>query len=163
MLHHVVVKATVPWRGRKLAPLGPRVPPRTAVRVLLHRQAIAAEGEQRTVDVEEEIAAALRDQVMDLDYIPNYQVAHPKAFEFANRLLNILPQGGQNDDHNNAFTNVFFANSGSEAVESALKIAMAYHYVKGDGRRTRLIGRVRGFHGSGFAGTGEKCFNRTSA
>ncbi|MDG2033229.1 MAG: aminotransferase class III-fold pyridoxal phosphate-dependent enzyme, partial [Rhodospirillales bacterium] len=86
-------------------------------------------------------------------YVPSYQVAHPKAFELANRLLEILPQGGQKERQNSAFTNVFFANSGSEAVESALKIAMAYHYSKGEGRRTRLIGRARGFHGSGFAGT----------
>ena len=49
-------------------------------------------------------------------------------------------------------SNVFFANSGSEAVESALKIAMAYHFARGESKRTRLIGRVRGFHGSGFAG-----------
>ena len=101
----------------------------------------------------EEIADALRAQAMELDYVPSYQVAHPKAFELANRLLDILPKGRHEKGQNDAFTNVFFANSGSEAVESALKIAMAYHYVRGEGRRTRLIGRARGFHGSGFAGT----------
>ncbi len=100
----------------------------------------------------EEIANALRTQVLDLDYVPSYQVAHPKAFEFANRLKEILPTNGQKGGEKSKFTNIFFANSGSEAVESALKIAMAYHYAKGELRRTRLIGRARGFHGSGFAG-----------
>ena len=100
----------------------------------------------------EEIADALRAQAMELDYVPSYQVAHPKAFELTNRLLDILPKGRNEEGQNDAFTNIFFANSGSEAVESALKIAMAFHYVRGEGRRTRLIGRARGFHGSGFAG-----------
>ncbi len=91
-----------------------------------------------------EIADAVRDQVLGLDFTPSYQVAHPLAFELANRVLEIMPEG---------YGNVFFTNSGSESVETALKIALAYHQAKGDARRRRLIGRVRGFHGAGFAGT----------
>lgn len=90
-----------------------------------------------------EIADAVRDQIMTLDFTPSYQVAHPKAFELSNRVLEIMPSG---------YSSVFFGNSGSEAVETALKIALAYHQAKGEGRRRRLIGRSRGFHGSGFAG-----------
>ncbi len=96
----------------------------------------------------EEIANAIRDQVLEIDYAPNYHIAHPKSFEMSNRLLEIMPEGFVPE----GMSNVFFANSGSEAVESALKIAMAYHFARGEEQRTRLIGRVRGFHGSGFAG-----------
>jgi len=96
----------------------------------------------------EEIANAIRDQVLEIDYAPNYHIAHPKSFEMSNRLLEIMPEGLVPE----GMSNVFFANSGSEAVESALKIAMAYHFARGEDKRTRLIGRVRGFHGSGFAG-----------
>jgi len=96
----------------------------------------------------EEIADAIRAQAMELDYVPSYQVAHPKVFELANRLLDIMPRGHQSG----GMTNVFFGNSGSEAVDSALKIALAYHHVKGAPHRTRIIGRARGFHGSSFAG-----------
>src|SRR5215208_374175 len=70
-------------------------------------------------------------------------MSHPKAFEFANRLAQISPEGL---DH------VFFTNSGSESVETALKIALAYQRVKGEGARTRLIGRERGYHGVNFGG-----------
>src|SRR5215208_6725732 len=70
-------------------------------------------------------------------------MSHPKAFEFANRLAQISPEGL---DH------VFFTNSGSESVETALKIALAYQRVKGQGSRTRLIGRERGYHGVNFGG-----------
>ena len=98
----------------------------------------------------EEIANAIHAQALELDYVPSYQVAHTKAFELANRLLDIMPQGGEKNSQK--MTNVFFANSGSESVESALKLAMAYHHVNGEGHRTRIIGRARGFHGSGFAG-----------
>ena len=90
-----------------------------------------------------EIAEAISQQVRELDYAPSYQVAHPKAFELANRISAMMPDGL---DH------VFFTNSGSEAVDSALKIALAYHKANGQASRTKLIGRSRGFHGAGFGG-----------
>ena len=90
-----------------------------------------------------EIAEAIAAQVLELDYAPSYQVAHPRAFELANRVSAMMPDGL---DH------VFFTNSGSEAVDSALKIALAYHKANGQASRTKLIGRSRGFHGSGFGG-----------
>ena len=90
-----------------------------------------------------EIAEAISAQVLELDYAPSYQVAHPKAFELANRISAMMPDGL---DH------VFFTNSGSEAVDSALKIALAYHKANGQASRTKLIGRSRAFHGSGFGG-----------
>ncbi len=90
-----------------------------------------------------EIAEAIAAQVLELDYAPSYQVAHPRAFELANRVAAMMPDGL---DH------VFFTNSGSEAVDSALKIALAYHKANGQASRTKLIGRSRGFHGSGFGG-----------
>src|SRR5207342_1491348 len=86
---------------------------------------------------------AVQAQVAELDYAPAFQMAHPKAFEFASRLTQIAPEGL---DH------VFFTNSGSESVETALKIALAYHRAKGEGSRTRLIGRERGYHGVNFGG-----------
>ncbi len=90
-----------------------------------------------------EIAEAISQQVLELDYAPSYQVAHPKAFELANRISAMMPDGL---DH------VFFTNSGSEAVDSALKIALAHHKANGQASRTKLIGRSRAFHGSGFGG-----------
>src|SRR5499427_1511625 len=90
-----------------------------------------------------QIVEAVRDQLGKLDYAPAFQMGHPGAFELASRLTNLLPAGL---DH------VFFANSGSEAVDTALKIALAYHRVRGEGTRTRLIGRERGYHGVGFGG-----------
>lgn len=90
-----------------------------------------------------EIAEAIAAQALELDYAPSYQVAHPRAFELANRVSAMMPDGL---DH------VFFTNSGSEAVDSALKIALAYHKANGQASRTKLIGRSRGFHGSGFGG-----------
>jgi beta-alanine--pyruvate transaminase len=90
-----------------------------------------------------EIARAVHDQLMELDYAPAFQMGHPKVFELAARLTAITPQGL---DH------VFFTNSGSESVDTALKIALAYHRVKGEGSRTRLIGRERGYHGVNFGG-----------
>jgi beta-alanine--pyruvate transaminase len=78
-----------------------------------------------------------------LDYAPAFQFAHPKAFELAGRIAALAPG---DLDH------VFFCNSGSEAVDTALKIALAYHHVRGEGSRTRLIGRERGYHGVGFGG-----------
>lgn len=89
------------------------------------------------------IVEAIQRQAACLDYAPTFQMGHPLAFEAAERLVQITPPG---IDH------VFFANSGSEAVDTALKIALAYHRVRGEGARTRFIGRERGYHGVGFGG-----------
>ncbi len=89
------------------------------------------------------ITEAIQNQAAQLDFAPTFQMGHPLAFELANRLVDIAPEGL---DH------VFFTNSGSESVETALKIAIAYQRVKGDGARTRLIGRERGYHGVNFGG-----------
>src|SRR5215204_357626 len=89
------------------------------------------------------IVAAIQNQAAELDYAPAFQFAHPKAFELASRVAALAPG---DLDH------VFFCNSGSEAVDTALKIALAYHHVRGNGSRTRLIGRERGYHGVGFGG-----------
>ena len=89
------------------------------------------------------IVAAIRAQAAELDYAPAFQFSHPKAFELASRVAALAPG---DLDH------VFFCNSGSEAVDTALKIALAFHNVRGEGSRTRLIGRERGYHGVGFGG-----------
>ncbi|MBX6425898.1 MAG: aspartate aminotransferase family protein [Variibacter sp.] len=89
------------------------------------------------------IVEAIQRQAAELDYAPAFQFAHPKSFELASRVAALAPE---NLDH------VFFCNSGSEAVDTALKIALAYHNVRGQGSRTRLIGRERGYHGVGFGG-----------
>jgi len=89
------------------------------------------------------IVAAIQGQAAELDYAPPFQFAHPKAFALSNRIAALAPA---DLDH------VFFCNSGSEAVDTALKIALAYHHVRGEGSRTRLIGRERGYHGVGFGG-----------
>src|SRR5262245_42060079 len=89
------------------------------------------------------IVAAIKRQAEELDYAPAFQFAHPHAFELASRVAALAPG---DLDH------VFFCNSGSEAVDTALKIALAYHNVRGEGARTRLIGRERGYHGVGFGG-----------
>jgi beta-alanine--pyruvate transaminase len=91
----------------------------------------------------EPIVAAIRAQAAELDYAPAFQFSHPRAFELASRIAALAPG---DLDH------VFFCNSGSEAVDTALKIALAYHNVRGQGARTRLIGRERGYHGVGFGG-----------
>ncbi len=91
----------------------------------------------------DEIVAAIKRQAEELDYAPAFQFAHPYAFELASRVAALAPG---DLDH------VFFCNSGSEAVDTALKIALAYHHVRGEGARTRLIGRERGYHGVGFGG-----------
>ena len=91
----------------------------------------------------EEIVAAVKAQVETLDYAPAFQMGHPAAFELAARVAAIAPG---DLDH------VFFTNSGSEAVDTALKIALAYHQARGQGSRFRLIGRERGYHGVGFGG-----------
>lgn len=90
-----------------------------------------------------EIAEAVKEQVLTLDYSPAFQMGHPAVFELSQRLSTLLP-GDLN--------HVFFGNSGSEAVETALKIAIAYHRAKGEGSRQRLIGRERGYHGVNFGG-----------
>jgi beta-alanine--pyruvate transaminase len=89
------------------------------------------------------IVEAIQRQAAELDYAPAFQFAHPKAFELASRIAALAPG---DLDH------VFFTNSGSEAVDTALKIALAYHHARGQGGRTRLIGRERGYHGVGFGG-----------
>ncbi|MBV8744896.1 MAG: aminotransferase class III-fold pyridoxal phosphate-dependent enzyme, partial [Xanthobacteraceae bacterium] len=89
------------------------------------------------------IVEAVREQVGRLDYAPGFQMGHPMAFEAAARVAGMLP--GDLD-------RVFFTNSGSESVDTALKIALAYHRVRGEATRTKLIGRERGYHGVGFGG-----------
>lgn len=89
------------------------------------------------------ITAAIQQQAATMDFAPTFQMGHPKAFEAASALVDMAPKG-QN--------RVFFCNDGSESVDTALKIALAYHRVRGDGLRTRLIGRERGYHGVGFGG-----------
>ena len=91
----------------------------------------------------EEIKAAIAEQLEEMDYAPSFQMGHPKAFELAARHAALLP-----GDLNHAF----YCNSGSEAVDSALKIALAYHRARGQGTRTRFVGRERGYHGVGFGG-----------
>jgi beta-alanine--pyruvate transaminase len=90
-----------------------------------------------------EITQAVATQLETLDYAPPFQMGHPPAFALANALVKIAPQG---------LERVFFTNSGSESVDTALKIALAYHRARGEASRTRLIGRERGYHGVGFGG-----------
>ena len=89
------------------------------------------------------IVKAIQDQAAELDFAPPFQMGHPKAFELAERLAQLTPAG---------LNRIFFTNSGSESVETALKMAIAYHRVRGEGARTRLIGRERGYHGVNFGG-----------
>jgi beta-alanine--pyruvate transaminase len=89
------------------------------------------------------IVSAIQEQAADLDYAMAFQLGHPKAFELASKLTNIAPEG---IDH------AFFVNSGSEAVDTAMKMVLAYHRIKGEGERIRFIGRERGYHGVGFGG-----------
>jgi beta-alanine--pyruvate transaminase len=91
-----------------------------------------------------EISSAIAKQAETLDFAPPFQFGIPQAFELASRIAELAPDGL---DH------VFFCNSGSEAADTALKIALAYHQINGQGARTRLIGRERGYHGVGFGGT----------
>ncbi|MCH8071319.1 MAG: aspartate aminotransferase family protein [Proteobacteria bacterium] len=89
------------------------------------------------------IVEAIKEQAETLDYAMAFQMGHPRVFELANRLVDIAPEG---------IGYAFFVNSGSEAVDTALKMALAYHRIRGEGARTRLIGRERGYHGVGFGG-----------
>jgi beta-alanine--pyruvate transaminase len=89
------------------------------------------------------IVDAISEQAARLDYAPTFQLGHPKAFELAGRLAKLFPDG---------LNKIFFAGSGSEAVDTSLKIAQAYHHALGKGDRTRFIGRQRGYHGVGFGG-----------
>jgi beta-alanine--pyruvate transaminase len=89
------------------------------------------------------ITEAIARQAAELDYAPAFQMGHPVAFELANRIIDIAPKG---------IEHVFYTNSGSESVETALKLAIAYHRARGEGSRTRLIGRERGYHGVNFGG-----------
>lgn len=90
-----------------------------------------------------EITEAVSKQIAKLDYAPSFQMGHPLPFRLAEKLIELTPAGL---DH------VFFTNSGSESVDTALKIALAYHEARGLGRKQRLIGREKGYHGVGFGG-----------
>ena len=90
-----------------------------------------------------EIVEAVSSQIKKLDYAPSFQLGHPKAFELAERLVALSPA---------TLDHVFFTNSGSESVDTALKIALAYQQLRGKGQKQRLIGREKGYHGTGFGG-----------
>lgn len=96
----------------------------------------AGHGRRRIID-------AVQQQIETLDFAPTFQMGHPLPFVLAERLAAIAPKG---------LNKVFFTNSGSESVDTALKIALAYHRARGEGQRTRLIGREKGYHGVGFGG-----------
>jgi beta-alanine--pyruvate transaminase len=89
------------------------------------------------------IVEAVQKQVASLDYCMSFQLSNDKAFELAERVVDMAPDG---------FSNCFFTNSGSESVDTALKIALGYHRARGEGNRTRLIGREKGYHGVNFGG-----------
>ena len=89
------------------------------------------------------IVQAIAEQAAELDFAPSFQMGHPKAFELAEQLVKLTPQG---------LNKVFYTNSGSESVDTALKMAIAYQRARGEGSRTRLIGRERGYHGVNFGG-----------
>ena len=90
-----------------------------------------------------EIVEAIQKQAAIMDFAPAFQLGHPIAFEAASRVADMTPEG---------MDRVFFTNSGSEAADTALKIALAYHKARGESSRVRLIGRERGYHGVGFGG-----------
>lgn len=92
----------------------------------------------------EKIVKAVQKQVAELDFAPTFQMGHPLAFEFADKVASLAPGD---------LKRVFFTNSGSESADTALKLALAYHRVRGEGHRVRLIGRERGYHGVNFGGT----------
>jgi beta-alanine--pyruvate transaminase len=90
-----------------------------------------------------EITAAVTQQLSTMEFAPTFQMGHPIAFELANRLAKIAPPG---------LDRIFFTNSGSESVDTALKIALAYHRARGAGQKIRFVGREKGYHGVGFGG-----------
>ncbi|MBC8748621.1 MULTISPECIES: aspartate aminotransferase family protein [Paraburkholderia] len=90
-----------------------------------------------------EITQAVSQQLETMDYAPTFQLGHPLAFEAATKVADFMPAG---------LDRIFFTNSGSESVDTALKMALAYHRARGEGQRTRFIGRERGYHGVGFGG-----------
>jgi beta-alanine--pyruvate transaminase len=96
----------------------------------------AGHGRQPIID-------ALHRQAQKMDYAPSFQIGHEDSFRAATAVAELMPQG---------MDRIFFTNSGSESVDTALKIALAYHRARGEGQRTRLIGRERGYHGVGFGG-----------
>jgi beta-alanine--pyruvate transaminase len=87
------------------------------------------------------IADAVRDQLLELDFTPTFLRAQPRAFELARRIARLTPPG---------LDRVFFTNSGSEAVDSAMKIVLAYHRARGEGQRQMFVSRERAYHGVGF-------------
>lgn len=89
------------------------------------------------------ITQAIVEAAARLDFVSSFRMSHPQAFELADRIVAIAPAG---------IEHVFFTNSGSEAVDTALKIARGYHVARGDARRTKLVGRAKGYHGMGFGG-----------
>ena len=89
------------------------------------------------------ITEAIRQMAGTLDFVSSFRMSHPSAYRMAERLTDLAPAGM---DH------AFFVGSGSEAVDTALKIARAYHQARGDGRRVKFIGRAKGYHGMGFGG-----------
>ncbi len=90
-----------------------------------------------------EISEAVSRQIREMDYAPSFQMGHPLAFELAERLSEIAPPG---------MNRIFFTNSGSESVDTALKLALCYHRANGEPSRSRFIGRELGYHGVGFGG-----------
>jgi beta-alanine--pyruvate transaminase len=89
------------------------------------------------------ITEAIREAAGRMDFVSSFKMSHPAAFTLARRIADLAPEGMEH---------VFFTNSGSEAVDTALKIARAYHQARGDARRTLLVGRAKGYHGMGFGG-----------
>ena len=89
------------------------------------------------------IVEAVQNQVAELDYATAFNMSHPKAFKLAEKISSLTPEG---------LDRIFYGNSGSEAVETAMKVALAYHASKGEGQRTKFIGREKGYHGVNFGG-----------
>ena len=90
-----------------------------------------------------EIAEAVHAQMLENDYVPHFQLGHPGSFALAERVARILPE---------PMNHVFFTNSGSESIDTALKIALAYHRARGEGQRTRFVSRERAYHGVNMGG-----------
>ena len=90
------------------------------------------------------IVKAVQDQIATMDYATAFNMSHPKAFELAEKISQLTPEG---------LDRIFFSNSGSEAVDTALKVAVAYHVSRGEGQRSRFISREKGYHGVNVGGT----------